>query len=144
MPKNLKIVEDRIRYQARNAVEQMLAMDGTCDFARDVAAHYPLRVIMDILGVPPEDAPRMLMLTQQLFGSTEPDLNRNREATTRAEQAIAMLNFVIADFEHYFGALTADRLANPREDNATVSAKDMLGGEPIPDSALDGYRSEEK
>src|SRR3546814_14278347 len=81
MPKNLKIVEDRIRYHARNAVEQMLAMDGTFDFARDVAAHYPLRVIMAILGVPTEDEPRMLMLTRQLFGSTDPDLNRHSQRT---------------------------------------------------------------
>src|SRR3546814_10689373 len=68
------------------------------------------------LPISPEDEPRMLMLTQQLFGSTDPDLNRSREAITSAEQAIAMLNFVIADFEQYFGALTADRRANPRED----------------------------
>ena len=139
MPKNLKIVEDRIRHHARNAVEQMLAMDGECDFARDVAAHYPLRVIMDILGVPPEDEPRMLMLTQQLFGSTDPELNRSREAITSAEQAIAMLNYVIADFEQYFGALTADRRANPREDIATVIANAVVGGAPIPDRELAGY-----
>src|SRR3546814_5146744 len=79
------------------------------------------------------------MLTQQLFGSTDPDLNRSREAITSAEQAIAMLNFVIADFEQYFGALTADRRANPREDIATVIANAMIGGEPIPDRELAGY-----
>ena len=55
MPKNLKIVEDRIRQIARETVDQMLDQGGTCDFARNVAAHYPLRVIMDILGVPPEE-----------------------------------------------------------------------------------------
>src|SRR3546814_11524500 len=103
---------------------------------------------MDILGVPPEDEPRMLMLTQQLFGSTDPDLNRSREAITSAEQAIAMLNFVIADFEQYFGALTADRRANPREDIATVIANATIGGEPIPDRELAGYymiiRSDER
>src|SRR3546814_4913179 len=65
MPKNLRIVEDRIRGLARATVDHMLSLGGTCDFARDVAAHYPLRVIMDILGVPAEDEPRMLMLTQR-------------------------------------------------------------------------------
>jgi cytochrome P450 len=139
MPKNLKIVEDRIRQLARETVDHMLDAGGECDFARDVAAHYPLRVIMDILGVPPEDEPRMLMLTQQLFGPTDPELNRSREAITSAEQAIAMLNYVIADFENYFGALTADRRANPREDIATVIANAMVGGEQIPDRELAGY-----
>src|SRR3546814_7355138 len=64
---------------------------------------------MDILGVPAEDEPRMLMLTQQLFGSTDPELNRGREAIKSTEQAIAMLHYVIADFESYFRELTADR-----------------------------------
>ena len=138
-PKNLRIVEDRIRQIARDAVDQMLAMDGTCDFARDVAAYYPLRVIMDILGVPPEDEPRMLMLTQQLFGSTDPELNRSREAITSAEQAIAMLHYVIADFENYFRDLTAERRASPREDIATVIANATIDGGPIPDRELAGY-----
>ncbi|MBA3940748.1 MAG: cytochrome P450 [Sphingopyxis sp.] len=139
MPKNLKIVEDRIRQIARDTVDHMLATGGECDFARDVAAHYPLRVIMDILGVPAEDEPRMLMLTQQLFGPTDPELNRSREAITSAEQAIAMLHYVIADFEHYFRELTADRRANPREDIATVIANAMVNGERIPDRELAGY-----
>lgn len=139
MPKNLKVVEDRIRRQARETVDHMLETGGECDFARDVAAHYPLRVIMDILGVPPEDEPRMLMLTQQLFGPTDPELNRSREAITSAEQAIAMLTYVIADFEHYFGALTAERRANPREDIATVIANATINGERIPDRELAGY-----
>ena len=139
MPKNLKIVEDRIRQIARETVDQMLDQGGTCDFARDVAAHYPLRVIMDILGVPPEDEPRMLMLTQQLFGPTDPELNRSREAITSAEQAIAMLDYVIADFTQYFGALTADRRANPREDIATVIANATINGEQIPDREMSGY-----
>lgn len=139
MPKNLKIVEERIRQIARETVEHMLAQGGECDFARDVAAHYPLRVIMDILGVPPEDEPRMLMLTQQLFGPTDPELNRSREAITSAEQAIAMLDYVIADFTQYFGALTADRRANPREDIATVIANATINGEQIPDREMSGY-----
>lgn len=139
MPKNLKIVEDRIRHHARAAVEHMLSFDGECDFARDVAAHYPLRVIMDILGVPAEDEPRMLMLTQQLFGSTDPELNRSREAIKSADQAIAMLHYVIADFENYFRELTADRRANPREDIATVIANASVDGGQIPDRELAGY-----
>ena len=139
MPKNLKVVEERIRQIARETVDHMLEAGGECDFARDVAAHYPLRVIMDILGVPPEDEPRMLMLTQQLFGPTDPELNRSREAITSAEQAIAMLNYVIADFENYFGALTAERRANPREDIATVIANATINGEQIPDREMSGY-----
>ena len=139
MPKNLRTIESRIRDIAKATVDKMLAMDGTCDFAQDVAAGYPLHVVMSILGVPAEDEPRMLMLTQQLFGPTDPEINRARSEITSAEQAIQMLQFVIADFENYFSAITADRRANPRDDLATVIANGIVNGAPIPDREANGY-----
>ena len=139
MPKNLRTIEARIREIARDTVEKMLAMGGECDFAKDVAAYYPLHVVMNILGVPPEDEPRMLMLTQQLFGPTDPEINRARAEIVSAEQAIQMLQFVVADFETYFAAITADRRANPRDDLATVIATGTINGAPIPDREANGY-----
>ncbi len=144
MPKNLRTIEARIREIAKDTVDKMLAMAGEdgigeCDFAKEVAAGYPLHVVMSILGVPPEDEPRMLMLTQQLFGPTDPEINRSREAISSPEQAIQMLQFIIADFEAYFSAITADRRASPRDDLATVIATGMVNGEPIPDREANGY-----
>jgi cytochrome P450 len=139
MPKNLKTIESRIRDIARATVAKMLAMGGECDFARDVASGYPLHVIMSILGVPAEDEPRMMMLTQQLFGPTDPELNRARAEITSAEQAIAMLQFVIADFETYFAAITEDRRKNPRDDLATVIANGIVNGKPIAEREANGY-----
>jgi cytochrome P450 len=46
-----------------------------------VALHYPLHVIMTILGVPESDEPRMLKLTQELFGAADPELGRQGDAT---------------------------------------------------------------
>jgi cytochrome P450 len=140
MPKNIKKIEGQIRGIAKATVDKMLSGgDGECDFAKDVAAFYPLHVVMSILGVPREDEPRMLLLTQQLFGPTDPDINRAREAITSPEQAIEMLQFVIADFEAYFRGITADRRANPRDDLATVIATGMVNGAPIPDREANGY-----
>ncbi len=139
MPKNLRILEDRIREIARETVDHMLSLGDECDFARDVALHYPLRVVMNILGVPREDEPRMLLLTQQLFGSTDPELNRDRAEITDPVAGLQMLNFVIADFENYFKDLTASRRQNPQEDVATVLANSTVNGAPIPDRELNGY-----
>src|SRR4051812_11337184 len=77
LPQNLRAMEDRIRVIARTAVERMAASGGRCDFVRDVALHYPLRVIMTIMGVPEEDEPRMLKLTQEIFGAADPELGLN-------------------------------------------------------------------
>lgn len=139
MPKNLRTIEARIREIARETVDHMLSLGGECDFARDVAVDYPLRVIMNILGVPREDEPRMLMLTQQLFGPTDPELNRARAEITDPMQGLQMLQYVIADFETYFKGITEDRRQNPKEDIATVLANSKVNGAPIPDRELNGY-----
>jgi cytochrome P450 len=139
MPKNLRMIEERVREIARETVETMLATGGECDFARDVAVMYPLRVIMHILGVPPEDEPRMLMLTQQLFGPTDPELNRARAEITDTAQAIQMLQFVVGDFENYFTALTEQRRTNPQNDLATIIANGRVNGNPIPAREASGY-----
>jgi len=103
MPQNLRGLEDRIRVIARASVDKMLATGGECDFVKEVALHYPLHVVMEILGVPEEDEPRMLTLTQELFGAADPELGR-KEAT--ASDPMAALNQgVIADFYNYFAKI---------------------------------------
>jgi cytochrome P450 len=138
MPPNLKGLEDRIRVIARAAVERMRATGGRCDFVADVALAYPLHVVMSILGVPEHDEPRMLMLTQQLFGPQDPDTQRAVAGLDAAEYS-AMIHAVVADFAAYFGAISADRRANPREDLATVIANAQIDGEPISDLEATGY-----
>ena len=103
MPQNLRRLEDQIRVLAKAAVEKMAASGGRCDFVKEVALHYPLRVIMSIMGVPEADEPRMLKLTQELFGAADPELAR--DADTPVEER--KFDFgVIIDFSNYFRALS--------------------------------------
>src|SRR6516225_9994261 len=128
MPANLGKFEPRIREIARATVARMVEKGGQCDFAADVALGYPLHVIMQILGVPQKDEPRMLRLTQELFGPQDPDTARIRDALT-PEQFSAMMQSVVNDFGSYFRAITEDRRRNPREDLASVIANARIGGE---------------
>ncbi len=59
----------------------MAAAGGEIDFVRDIAVHYPLLVVMSVLGVPPEDEPMMLRLTQQYFGNNDAELARRGTMT---------------------------------------------------------------
>lgn len=127
MPQNLRSMEDRIRGVAKAAVEQMAATGGQCDFVREVALHYPLRVIMEIMGVPPEDEARMLTLTQELFGAADPELARKEED----DPAKKLSPGVITDFFEYFRKLSAERRANPGDDLASVIANSQVDGQPI-------------
>ncbi|NOX52286.1 MAG: cytochrome P450 [Gammaproteobacteria bacterium] len=131
MGSNLRKLQDRVDYLAKVYVDRMAERDGECDFVADVAIWYPLRVIMSILGVPEEDEPLMLKLTQELFGSSDPD-------NTRSFEMADFMN-VVTDFEEYFQNLTAARRANPTDDVASVIANAKIDGQPIPDHETNGY-----
>ena len=131
MPQNLRKLEDRVREIARGFIDKMAEKGTECDFARDVAFLYPLHVIMEVLGVPPADEPRMLKLTQELFGTQDPDVNRAGKEVGSADDALAMINETIVDFMTYLNAMTEDRRQNPREDLASVIANGAVYGQPL-------------
>lgn len=133
MPQNLRQLEARIREIAKEFVDRMFDLGEECDFARDVAFLYPLRVVMEVIGVPQSDEPRMLKLTQELFGSTDEDMNRAGASVddVNEDEFIKLINEVVADFFEYFSAMTEDRRANPREDLASVIANGKINGEPL-------------
>ena len=110
---------------AREFVDRMEAMGGECDFVKDVALLYPLRVIMKILGVEESEEPMMLKLTQELFGSADPDQARG------PGDNIDDFAAVLFDFFNYFKGVVEARRANPTDDLATVIANAMVDGEPI-------------
>src|SRR3954469_4542477 len=117
-PGNVKKMQERVDELAREFVDKMAGMGGRCDFANDIAMHYPLQVILSILGLPEEDHQKMLKLTQELFGAEDPDIGRAGEDHTVLE--------VMMDFVGYFTGLAADRRANPTGDLASVIANAEL------------------
>ena len=83
-------MQDRIDELAKQYVDQMAALDGRCDFVNDVALHFPLQVILSILGLPEDDYARMLQLTQELFGAEDPDIARMGEDESRSRGAAGL------------------------------------------------------
>ncbi|MDZ4374711.1 MAG: cytochrome P450 [Phenylobacterium sp.] len=139
MPQNLKSLEDRIRVIARASVDRMAAKGGECDFVNEVALHFPLHVIMTILGVPESDEPRMLKLTQELFGATDPELGRRAKDNDKPVQERQIDMGVITDFFEYFRQLSEARRANPNDDLASVIANGKIDGNPISDFEAMSY-----
>jgi cytochrome P450 len=85
--------------------------------------HLPLNVILDILGLPESDYPRMLKLTQELFGSSDEELRRG----SSPEDLIA----VIQDFFAYFTKVTEERRLSPTDDLASAVANGKINGEEL-------------
>ena len=121
--RNIARLGDRAAALAKRSVDQMAELDGECDFATDIAVNYPLYIILALLGLPEADFPRMLELTQEMFGNQDEELARE----TDKDKLIATL----LEFVEYFTALVEDRRANPRDDLASVIANAEIDGELI-------------
>ena len=139
MPKNLKAIEAGIKELARHTVDRLIAAGPEADFVPLVSAPYPLHVVMQILGVPEEDEPRMLFLTQQMFGGQDEDLNKTGMANLPPEQISQIVLGAVKDFTAYFEKLAEERRQNPGSDVATILATATIDGEPLEPLDLAGY-----
>lgn len=139
MPRNLQKIEGEIRSLADRAVQKMIDAGPEVDFVTLVAAPMPLHVIMQILGIPEEDEPRMLMLTQQMFGGQDADLSGSGMENMTAEQITQLVAGAVRNFEDYFAGIAAERRANPTDDVASVIANAKVDGKPLPDRDMAGY-----
>jgi cytochrome P450 len=141
-----KNLEPKIREIAREHVELMRSKGETMDFVNEVALFYPLRVIMEILGVPREDEAMMLKLTQETFGALDPDVVARSQLITSesglwggtGNPQVDLIQLAQIFFQ-YFAKVIEDRRANPRDDVATVIANGTIDGEPIPEREALSY-----
>ncbi len=139
LPANVRKLEHKIRALAREAVENFLSFDGECDFLKDFALMYPLHVVMTLFGVPREDEPRMLRLTQEFFGVHDPDEQRTDVEAGTPEAAAAAFFAALQDFYGYFSSLTQDARANPKDNLLSLIANTRFNGELISDWEANGY-----
>ncbi|MBV8349990.1 MAG: cytochrome P450 [Mycolicibacterium sp.] len=130
-PKAMRNLKVRVDELAKIYVDNMRDAGPECDFVTDVAMNFPLYVIMSLLGLPESDFPRMLTLTQELFGGDDEEYKRG---TTLEEQFQVLL-----DFFAYFNALTASRREHPTEDLASAIANARIDGEPLSDVDTASY-----
>jgi hypothetical protein len=135
---NLRRFEPRIRDLARRHVDRLEETGGECDFVREVAVHYPLLVVMAILGVPEADEPFILRLTREYFGNADDELGRGGVAKTPVE-AVASVREVIEEATSYFAHLSAERRRAPTGDLMSVIANSRVDGVPISDVDAMGY-----
>ena len=132
-PRSIHRLDDIVTECAREQVDK-LGDEGECDFVEAIAQRHPLRVLATILGIDREDEELVLSLTQQLFASEDPDLQREGEDRKEAIMALG------AEFMGLFSRVIEDRRANPRDDLASLLANaKMADGSPMPPIETFGY-----
>jgi cytochrome P450 len=128
MPKQLKLLDERISELARKTVDDLQARGPECDFYKEIAVWYPLKVIMLILGLPDADAPHLQRLTSAYFGGGDPEQQKGGDVIAAAQA-----------FREYFDVVSADRRAHLTDDVASLIANAVVGGKPIEDYLASSY-----
>ena len=130
-PRAIGSLQQLVNDTARQLVDG-LGREGECDFITEIASLHPLKVIARILGVPESDEPFILKLTNELFGSEDPEFQRGEDREAGARE-------LFAEFWAYFTRVMEDRRREPRDDLASVIANARIDGEPMGDLETMSY-----
>ena len=133
-PNNLKNLDHLVEESARRLVDELMEHHGeTIDFAQQVAARHPLRILSQILGIEASDEPYLLRATNQLFANNDPEFQREGE-----DQDASMMELGLELYQ-FFSKIIQDRRAHPRDDLASLLANARLDSGAMGDVETFGY-----
>lgn len=132
-PRSVKHIEGAVQKSAKRLVDALTQKNGeTVDLVTDVAIKHPLRILATALGIPEEQEPTILRLSNRLFAPDDEELGGGRtEIADFAELA--------QDFLKLFLPIIQDRRQNPGDDLASVLANGKVHGEPMGPMETLGY-----
>ena len=125
-PKGLASIVSDIENLAKEFIGRMDEADGEIDFA-DMAMAFPLRVIMTMLGVPQEDEPLMMRLTQQTLSSQDPEFQAKGGARAAMMEMFSYFKDIIDALRITPDDTLASVVANARVDGELLSDRDVFG-----------------
>jgi cholest-4-en-3-one 26-monooxygenase len=104
----IRRLEHHVRAITNEIIEQV-AGAGECDFVASVSAELPLRVIVELVGVPMADRHRVLQWSNQMLAYDDPEYQLDPDTPKIAAAELFM----------YANELAAERRAHPRDDLAS-------------------------
>ena len=121
-PRALKRIDDSIVESARLLVDELAGEtgEGETDLASGMAVSHPLRILATALGVPREQEPKILELSNRLFAPDDPELG-----TGTSQDEFLRLG---QEFVELFLPIIEDRRAHPSDDLASVLANGLVNG----------------
>jgi cytochrome P450 len=132
-PRSVKRIEGAVRKSAKQLVDALAEKPGeVVDLATEVAIKHPLRILATALGIPEEQEPKILELSNRLFAPDDEELGGGR---TRPED-FAQLG---QEFLELFLPIIQDRRQNPTDDLASVLANGQVDGAPMGPMETLGY-----
>jgi cholest-4-en-3-one 26-monooxygenase len=104
----IRRLEGHVRSIGNELVDHVAGI-GECDFVESISAELPLRVIVELVGVPLEDRHRVLRWSNEMLGYDDPEYQLDPATPQIAAAELFM----------YANELAAERMTNPRDDLAS-------------------------
>jgi cytochrome P450 len=103
------------------------------DFVEEVAVQIPIRVLSQILGVPPEDEPLLIGLGDAMIANTDPDLTDVLfdSADSDDYRLLPFRNPASLEMHAYARALAERRREDPRSDLVSQLVHGLNGRQPL-------------
>lgn len=122
-PKEVTRVEGYVTDVAAQIVDDLVERfpSGSCDFVEHIAAALPLKVICDMMGIPPEDHERIFQWTNVILGAGDPEFGGDYGA---------LMNAGLEMFQ-YAQELGESRRAHPTDDITSVMMTAEVDGEQL-------------
>jgi cytochrome P450 len=129
-PRALRAIDAAVDESARALVDE-LAGEGETDLAMGMAVSHPLRILSHSLGLPREQEPKILELSNRLFAPDDAELGGG--------SSIDEFRKLGQEFLELFLPIVQDRRANPTDDLASLVANATIDGEPLGPAETLGY-----
>ena len=107
-----------------NALVDEFAARGRAELVRDFTIRFPIRIIARILGIPEVDYDEFARLSIRLIS-----IAQNIQVGLDAAAAL----------KDFFGAIIAERRAEPKDDMISTLVHARIDGEPLPDEEILGF-----
>jgi cholest-4-en-3-one 26-monooxygenase len=125
-PRMVRDLEASIHRQTDEIIDQVCER-GQADFVTEISAELPLRVIAELLGVPPEDRHRMFDWSNRMVGSEDPEYGLTAEDAMGAA----------VDLYAYASQLFAEKRLHPRADLMSALTQVEIDGERLSELELE-------
>lgn len=120
-PSRMAKLEERIRQYARELLLEMRPR-GACEFVADFAFEFPIRVFLELMGMPQEDMATFLEWEHAILRSDS------------AEPVAAAMKKIT----EYLSQQCEDRRKNPRDDLISLAVQSEIDGRKLTDDELKG------
>lgn len=127
-PRSIQRLEGRVR-EVVSELCDAFAGRGSIDFVSAFASELPLRIILELVGVPREEQPQMLEFSTRFFGALDPEY----------QGGSVDLETIMRNMESASQRLAEERRVRPKEDLISALVHAELDGEKLPTSEIGGF-----